>query len=84
MKKDNKKKQLVIYQAKSGKIEFRGDFKHDTIWASQKQIAEVFEINRTVATKHIQNIFKNKELNKKMVCANFTHTAKRGAEKFNS
>ena len=27
-------KNIVIYQARSGKIEFRGDFKKDTIWGS--------------------------------------------------
>ena len=57
MAKNNQQKELIIYQAKSGKIEFRGDFKRDTIWASQKQIAEVFEIDRSVITKHIRNIF---------------------------
>ena len=67
-------KQLIIYQAKNGAIEFRGDFKHDTIWGTQKQIAEVFDIDRSVVTKHIRNIFKDKELDKKLVCAKFAHT----------
>ncbi len=49
-KKDNKK--LVIYQAKSGAIELRGDFDKETIWASQAQIADVFNIERSVVTKH--------------------------------
>jgi len=59
------KNKLVIYQAKDGKIEFRGDFSDETIWATQKQIAEVFGIDRTVATRHINNIFKDKEISKK-------------------
>ena len=66
MKKKKKlKNKLVIYQAKDGKIEFRGDFSDETIWATQKQIAEVFGIDRTVATRHINNIFKDKEISKK-------------------
>ncbi len=72
---------LIIYQSKSGKIEFRGDFKRKTIWASQKQIAEVFGVGRSVVTKHIRNIFKDKELDKKVVCAKFAHTTKHGALK---
>ncbi len=74
-------KSLVIYQGKSGAIEFRGDFERDTIWGTQKQIAEVFGIDRSVVTKHIRNIFKDKELDKKMVCAKFAHTTQHGAIK---
>lgn len=74
-------KQLVIYQAKNGKIEFRGDFERDTIWASQKQIASIFEIDRTVVNRHIRNIFKDKELNESQVCAKFAHTTQHGAIK---
>ncbi len=36
------KKEIVIYQSKSGKIEFRGDLKKDTIWGNLNQIAELF------------------------------------------
>jgi prophage maintenance system killer protein len=57
--------QLVIYQTKSGKIEFRGDFDHDTVWGTQQQIAEVFSIDRTVVTRHINKIFKDKEIDEK-------------------
>jgi len=34
MKKNNQQSQLIIYQSKSGKIEFRGDFDQETIWGS--------------------------------------------------
>ncbi|NQV00113.1 MAG: death-on-curing protein, partial [Parcubacteria group bacterium] len=51
------KNKIVIYQAKNGEIKFRGDFSKDTIWGTQKQIAEVFNVDRSVATKHIKNIF---------------------------
>ncbi|MCX6781494.1 MAG: virulence RhuM family protein [Candidatus Magasanikbacteria bacterium] len=76
MKIDNKKmrSELVIYQAKNGAIEFRGDFKKDTIWATQIQIADAFGVERSVVTKHIRNILKDKELNVKAVCAKFAHT----------
>lgn len=74
-------KQLVIYQGKSGAIEFRGDFDKETIWGTQKQIAEVFGVDRSVVTKHIRNIFKDKELDKKLVCAKFAHTTQHGAMK---
>ena len=68
----------VIYQAKNGAIELRGDGNRETLWASQAQIAEVFGVERSVITKHIKNIFKDKELDEKAVCANFAHTADDG------
>jgi len=76
MKTDNKKmrRNLIIYQAKNGAIEFRGDFKKDTIWATQSQIADAFDVERSVVTKHIRNILKDKELDAKAVCAKFAHT----------
>jgi len=69
------KKEMVIYQAKNGAIEFRGDFTKDTIWATQAQIAQLFGIERSVITKHLRNIFRSKELNAISVCAKFAHTA---------
>lgn len=65
LKKKQKNKGIVIYQAKSGAIELRGDFTRETIWATQAQIAEVFNIDRTVVTKHIGNILKIKEVSEK-------------------
>ncbi len=60
-----KQQNLIIYQSKSGKIEFRGDFARDTIWGTQKQIAEVFGIDRSVVTRHINKILKDGEVDEK-------------------
>ena len=59
------KKNIIIYQTKSGKIEFRGDFRKDTMWATQAQISELFNISQSVVSRHINNIFKNAEVDKK-------------------
>jgi len=75
------KHELIIYQNKSGAIELKSDFEKDTLWANQAQIAELFEIDRSVATRHINNIFKDEELDKKVVCARFAHTTPHGALK---
>lgn len=79
MKKRKKtQNELIIYQAKNGAIEFRGDFCRDTIWATQKQIATVFGVQRPAVTKHINNIFKDQELDQKSVCSEMEHTAEDG------
>ncbi len=81
-KKDIKNKgEIIIYQAKNGEIKFRGDFDGDTVWGTQKQIAEVFGVERSVITKHVSNIFKDGEVDEKVVCANFAHTTPHGAIK---
>jgi prophage maintenance system killer protein len=72
---------LLIYQSKSGAIELQGDYGKETIWGSQKQIAEVFGVDRSVVTKHIRNILKDKELDRKLVSAKFAHTTQHGAIK---
>ena len=73
-----KLKQLVIYQAKDGKIEFRGDFKRDTIWASQRQISQVFGVNLQTINEHLINIYKDGELQKKATIRNFRIVRKEG------
>jgi hypothetical protein len=82
MKKSIKstKNGIVIYQSKNGAIELRKDAQLDTLWASQADIADIFCTERSVITKHIRNILKDKELNRASVCANFAHTAEDGKQ----
>ncbi len=50
----------------------------ETVWLSQKQMAELFNKDRRTITRHIQNIFKSEELDKFSVCSYFEHTASDG------
>ena len=50
----------------------------DTVWLTQAQIAELYEKDRKTITRHIQNIFKEYELEKESVCSFFEHTANDG------
>ncbi|WP_208596405.1 virulence RhuM family protein [Desulfonatronospira thiodismutans] len=52
--------------------------KDETVWLTQKQIAALFEAERSVVTKHIGNIFRSGELDREAVCAKFAHTAEVG------
>jgi prophage maintenance system killer protein/prophage antirepressor-like protein len=63
--KNKKINEVAIYQAKNGAIELRSDIQKETIWASQLQIAEIFNVERSVVTKHVGNIFKSKEIDEK-------------------
>jgi len=71
-------KEVVIYQAKSGKIEFRGDFKRDTIWGSLNQIADLFGRDKSVISRHIKNIYKTGELTRNATVAKIATVQKEG------
>ncbi|MFA5948514.1 MAG: virulence protein RhuM/Fic/DOC family protein [Candidatus Gracilibacteria bacterium] len=60
-----KEKKVVIYQAKTGAIELKEDVAAETIWATQAQITQLFEIDQSVVSRHIKNVFKEKEVDKK-------------------
>ena len=60
---------MVIFKTKTGGVELRGDFSGDTIWASLDQIATVFGRDKSVISRHLSNIFKENELNKKATVA---------------
>ena len=60
-----KENKIVIYQNSSGAIELRGDVKNETIWANRMQMAKMFGVNPQAISKHINNIYKENELNKK-------------------
>jgi len=78
--KDKKKKDrnIVIYQAKSGAIELRGDFSKETIWATQAQIATAFDVNISTINEHIKNTLKTRELLEKPTIRNFRIVQKEG------
>jgi len=56
---------LVIFQAESGAIELKGDFSNETVWATQQQIAGIFELDQSVVSRHISHVFKSGEVDKK-------------------
>lgn len=72
MKKQDK---IIIYQTEDGQANIDVKLEKDTIWLSQSQMTELFQRDRTVITRHINNVFKEGELHKNQVCAKFAHTA---------
>ena len=73
-----KESNIILYETEDGKINVDVILKDETIWLTQKSMAELFGVDRTVVTKHLKNIFAENELDKNSVCANFAHTAKDG------
>jgi len=69
---------LVFYESKDGGLSLQVQLENESVWLSQKQMAELFDKNRRTITEHIGNIFKEEELEKDSVCRNFQHTASDG------
>jgi len=70
--------QFFLYKDTSGRIQINALFRDETLWLTHKAMAELFEVERSVITKHIGNIYKERELQEKTVSANFAHTAADG------
>ena len=59
----NIEEQQVIYN--NGQLELKVSVNSDTIWLSQKQLCDIFEKDQSVISRHINNIFKDKEVDEK-------------------
>ena len=77
---DNQSKQskIILYQTDEGKIKVNVFYADENFWLTQKVMGELFEVDRTVITKHLKNIFTENELSEEAVCAKFAHTAEDG------
>ena len=71
-----KEAEIIFYSAPKGNVKVDIRFEEETFWLTHKKLAVLFNIDRFVITKHLQNIFKENELKENSVCANFAHTAK--------
>ena len=57
--------QILMYQTDDGLTKIEVTFEEDTVWLTQAQLAELFQKDRSVITKHINNIFREGELDEK-------------------
>ena len=70
--------QFLIFTRQAGDEGIEVHYEDETIWLSQKRMATLFDVERSVITKHLKNIFEDGELDQDSVCANFAHTATDG------
>lgn len=70
--------EVVIYKAKDGHIELRVSLSEETVWLTQKQLSDLFDKDVRTISEHINNIFKEGELNETSVIRKFRITAADG------
>jgi prophage maintenance system killer protein len=76
--KDLNKGEVIIYKDKRSKIDLDVRFEGDTVWLTQKQMAELFGKSVKTINEHIKNVFKDGELKEDSVIRNFRITASDG------
>lgn len=71
--------QIEIYTAKDGTTQINVQFEQDTVWLTQAQMGQLFDKNKRTISEHIRNIFKEGELEEKVVVREFRTTTQHGA-----
>ena len=72
------KGEILIYQTQSRDIKVDVRFEDETVWLNQAQMGLLFGKSKKTISEHISNIFKEQELQKKVVVRNFRTTATDG------
>lgn len=74
---------IVIFQTKDGNTSIDVKLENETVWLNQAQMAELFQTDRTSLVKHINNIYKSKELEKDATCAKIAQVQVEGNRTIN-
>lgn len=69
---------FLLYDAPGSEANVQVVVEDETLWVTQKAMAALFDVDRSVITKHLSNVFESGELEKDAVCAKFAHTAADG------
>ncbi|WP_294769814.1 virulence protein RhuM/Fic/DOC family protein [Prevotella sp.] len=67
---------IKIYRSQDGSVQLNVKLENETVWLTQSQMAELFGRDRTVIARHINNCYKEGELDKNITCAKFAHMGK--------
>lgn len=70
--------EFLLYTTPNGKVKVEIFLRDENIWLTQAKIADLFGVERSVVTKHLQNIFKEGELNKKSTSAKIAQVQNEG------
>ncbi|MCB1668616.1 MAG: virulence RhuM family protein [Pseudomonadales bacterium] len=74
----NTDQQIQLFTSEDGQLELKVALDNETVWLAQDQLCELFGRERSVLTKHVNNVFKEGELKRDSVCAKFARTADDG------
>ncbi|MBU4251527.1 MAG: hypothetical protein KKC39_06765 [Candidatus Omnitrophica bacterium] len=70
--------EFLLYTTPNGKVKVEIFLRNENIWLTQAKIADLFGVERSVVTKHLQNIFQEGELDKNLTCAKIAQVQAEG------
>jgi len=73
--------EFLLYTTPNGKVKVEIFLRNENIWLTQAKIANLFGVERSVVTKHLQNIFKEGELDQNSTCAKIAQVQTEGARR---
>ena len=71
----NNQSDFLFYTSSEGKTKIQVILNDETVWLTQKSIAELFGVQRPAITKHLKNVFESEELRENSVSSILEHTA---------
>ncbi|MFA4830555.1 MAG: RhuM family protein [Patescibacteria group bacterium] len=74
----NKNNQIIIYNTEDGQTKIEVKMENETVWLSQKQMAELFDCSADNISLHLKNVFKEAELSENSVAEEYSVTAADG------
>lgn len=69
---------FLVFTRDAGEDGIEVRVQNGDVWLTQKAISQLFDVDRSVVTKHLSNIFKEGELDENSTCANFAQVADNG------
>ena len=75
---EENKSQIIIYQTENGETKLDVRFQDETVWLTQKLMAELFQTTSQNITIHLKNIFEEGELEEDATCKDFLQVQKEG------
>ena len=81
---ENLNDKIIIYQSEDGKTQLDVKLEHETVWLTQKQIAELFGTKRPAISKHLKNIYTSEELTEESTCSILEHMGNDGRQSYNT
>lgn len=77
-----KNNQIIIYKTEDGQTKIEVKMENETVWLSQKQMAELFQKDVKTINEHIKNVFLEGELAESSVIRKFQHTGRLPTKNF--
>jgi len=78
MSREFSSNEVILYDTPDGEAQVDVRFDRETVWLTRQQMAELFGRDRSVVTRHIRNVFRERELDPKATCVKFAQVQSEG------